>query len=83
MTAPAATNNLHRGLALITSAARAQIEEGARHAFRRRTADRCVLDVSDPTGPGLAAVGAGHVSEIAYLTYSDQAVVVQEASDLP
>ncbi|GAA3477088.1 hypothetical protein [Streptomyces yanii] len=44
MTTPAATNNLHRGLTLITSAARAQIEEGARHAFRHRMADRCVLD---------------------------------------
>ncbi|MFE7707333.1 encapsulin [Streptomyces sp. NPDC057486] len=151
MKTPAATTDLHRHIALITSAARARIEEGARHAFRRRMADRCVLDVSDPAGPGLAAVGTGHVSEIApptpgaaarlreakplvelrvpftagstvvddvergshdvdrqpvqgaaratahdahsvgvydhetltYLTYTDRAVIVQEASDLP
>ncbi|MFE7393064.1 hypothetical protein [Streptomyces sp. NPDC057582] len=66
MTTPAAMNNLHRGLALIMSAAWARIEEGVRHAFRRRVADRCVLD-----------------EMLTYLTYTDRAVVVQEASDLP
>jgi uncharacterized linocin/CFP29 family protein len=65
MTTPAATNNLHRGLALTTSAAWARIEKGVRHASRRRMADRRVLDVCYPAGPGLAAGGTGHVSEIA------------------
>ncbi|MBT2443583.1 bacteriocin family protein [Streptomyces sp. ISL-36] len=65
MTTPAATNNLHRGLAPITPEAWAQIEEEARRTFRRHVAGRRVVDVPDPAGPGLAAIGTGHLAEIA------------------
>ncbi|WEB39006.1 bacteriocin family protein [Streptomyces yunnanensis] len=63
---PLATpNNLHRELAPVTPAAWAQIEEEARRTFRRLVAGRRVVDVPDPAGPGLAAVGTGHLTEIA------------------
>ncbi|MEV0321575.1 family 1 encapsulin nanocompartment shell protein [Streptomyces sp. NPDC050658] len=65
MTSTADTNNLHRELAPITPAAWAEIEEEARRTFRRHVAGRRVVDVPDPEGPGLAAVGTGHLAEIA------------------
>ncbi|MFI8288012.1 bacteriocin [Streptomyces sp. ms191] len=64
MSTPAVTNNLHRGLAPIPPAAWAEIEEEARRTFRRHVAGRRVVDVPDPAGPELAAVGTGHVRDI-------------------
>ncbi|MEV6329398.1 family 1 encapsulin nanocompartment shell protein [Streptomyces sp. NPDC051909] len=67
MTSPgdsAATTNLHRELAPVTAAAWDQIEEEARRTFRRHVAGRRVVDVPDPAGPGLAAVGTGHLAGI-------------------
>ncbi|MFD8972755.1 MULTISPECIES: family 1 encapsulin nanocompartment shell protein [Streptomyces] len=64
MTTPDVTNNLHRELAPITPAAWAEIEEEARRTFRRHVAGRRVVDVPDPAGPGLAAVGVGHLTDI-------------------
>ncbi|MDI9883446.1 family 1 encapsulin nanocompartment shell protein [Streptomyces sp. HNM0645] len=57
-------NNLHRELAPITPVAWAEIEEEARRTFRRNVAGRRVVDVTGPDGPGLAAVGTGHLSGI-------------------
>lgn len=59
------TNNLHRELAPITPAAWAEIEEEARRTFRRNVAGRRVVDVPDPGGPELAAVGTGHLTGMA------------------
>ncbi|XIE80981.1 family 1 encapsulin nanocompartment shell protein [Streptomyces sp. SBR177] len=61
---PAAVTNLHRELAPVTAAAWAQIEEEARRTFRRHVAGRRVVDVPDAGGPGLAAVGTGHLARI-------------------
>ncbi|MFI7102480.1 family 1 encapsulin nanocompartment shell protein [Streptomyces sp. NPDC050161] len=57
-------HNLHRELAPITPQAWAEIEDEARRTFRRNLAGRRVVDVSEPEGPGLAAVGTGHLSAI-------------------
>ena len=54
-------NNLHRELAPVSDAAWAQIEDEARRTFTRNLAGRRVVDVADPAGPGLSAVGTGHV----------------------
>ncbi|MCZ0982111.1 family 1 encapsulin nanocompartment shell protein [Streptomyces diastatochromogenes] len=64
MTSPESTSNLHRALAPITAAAWAEIEEEARRTFRRNVAGRRVVDVPDPEGPELSAVGTGHLSEL-------------------
>ncbi|MFF4871388.1 family 1 encapsulin nanocompartment shell protein [Streptomyces sp. NPDC090109] len=64
MTTPEGTTNLHRALAPITPAAWAGIEEEARRTFRRHVAGRRVVDVPDPAGPELAAVGTGHLSAV-------------------
>jgi uncharacterized linocin/CFP29 family protein len=57
-------NNLHRELAPISDAAWAQIEEEAARTLKRHLAARRVVDVAGPQGPGLAAVGTGHLSPI-------------------
>ncbi|MFD5765461.1 family 1 encapsulin nanocompartment shell protein [Streptomyces sp. NPDC127049] len=62
---PPATGNLHRELAPITPAAWAEIEEEARRTFRRNVAGRRVVDMPDPAGAGLAAVGTGHLTDLA------------------
>ncbi|WP_306324381.1 family 1 encapsulin nanocompartment shell protein [Streptomyces venezuelae] len=59
------TTNLHRELAPITPAAWAEIEEEARRTFRRNVAGRRVVDVPDAAGPELAAVGTGHLTDMA------------------
>ncbi|MGV9703252.1 family 1 encapsulin nanocompartment shell protein [Streptomyces sp. NPDC003483] len=64
MTTPESVTNLHRELAPITPGAWAEIEDEARRTFRRNLAGRRVVDVSGPDGPGLAAVGTGHLSGI-------------------
>ncbi|MEW1699774.1 family 1 encapsulin nanocompartment shell protein [Streptomyces sp. NPDC091278] len=59
-----ATTNLHRELAPITAEAWAEIEEEARRTFRRHVAGRRVVDVPDPAGPELSAVGTGHLTDM-------------------
>lgn len=58
------SNNLHRDLAPISSAAWAEIEAEAARTFTRHLAGRRVVDVAGPAGPGLASVGTGHLRDI-------------------
>jgi uncharacterized linocin/CFP29 family protein len=58
-------NNLHRELAPISDAAWAQIEEEASRTLKRYLAGRRVVDVRDPGGATLAAVGTGHLRDVA------------------
>ena len=58
-------NNLHRELAPISDAAWAQIEEEATRTLKVHLAGRRVVDVQEPGGVALAAVGTGHLQEIA------------------
>src|ERR1700730_4780476 len=53
-------DNLHRGLAPISAAAWAQIEEEASRTIKRHLAARRVVDVEGPKGVDFAAVGTGH-----------------------
>lgn len=57
-------NNLHRGLAPISAAAWAQIEEEASRTVKRHLAARRVVDVEGPKSADLAAVGTGHQRQI-------------------
>jgi uncharacterized linocin/CFP29 family protein len=57
-------NNLHRELAPISAAAWADLEAEARRTFERHVAGRRIVDVSDPGGLQLAAVGTGHLDPI-------------------
>jgi uncharacterized linocin/CFP29 family protein len=57
-------NNLHRELAPISDAAWADIEAEARRTFTRHVAARRVVDVTDPAGQTLSAVGTGHVRSL-------------------
>lgn len=57
-------NNLHRELAPISATAWADMEAEARRTFERHVAGRRIVDVPDPAGPQLAAVGAGHLDLI-------------------
>jgi len=57
-------NNLHRELAPISQAAWEQIEEEASRTLKRYLAARRVVDVPEPKGLALAAVGTGHVEKI-------------------
>src|ERR1700742_3369329 len=58
-------NNLHRELAPISDAAWAQIAEEATRTLKRYFAGRRVVDMPAPGGSGLAAVGTGHLHQIA------------------
>ena len=58
-------NNLHRELAPISDAAWGQIEEEASRTLKRHLAARRVVDVQGPNGLELAAVGTGHLHQIA------------------
>src|SRR5271165_6071594 len=58
-------NNLHRGLAPISDEAWAQIEEEATRTLKVHLAGRRVVDVQGPSGVALAAVGTGHLQDIA------------------
>ena len=53
-------NNLHRGLAPISDAAWAQIEEDASRTLKRHLAARRVVDVDGPRGTAFPAIGTGH-----------------------
>src|SRR6266446_2130217 len=57
-------NNLHRELAPISDKAWAQIEEEASRTLKRHLAARRVVDVPDPKGLELSAVGTGHLHQI-------------------
>ncbi|HEY7297210.1 MAG TPA: family 1 encapsulin nanocompartment shell protein [Xanthobacteraceae bacterium] len=57
-------NNLHRELAPISEEAWAQIEEEASRTLKRHLAARRVVDVPDPKGLQLSAVGTGHLHQI-------------------
>ncbi|WP_338821902.1 family 1 encapsulin nanocompartment shell protein [Bradyrhizobium septentrionale] len=57
-------NNLHRGLAPISDAAWAQIEEEASRTLKRHLAARRVVDVDGPKGADFSAVGTGHLKKI-------------------
>ena len=57
-------NNLHRGLAPISEAAWAQIEEEATRTLKRHLAARRVVDVDGPKGTDFSAVGTGHLTKI-------------------
>jgi uncharacterized linocin/CFP29 family protein len=58
-------NNLHRELAPISDAAWDQIAEEATRTLKRYFAGRRVVDMPAPGGTGLAAVGTGHLHQIA------------------
>src|ERR1700733_1374728 len=58
-------NNLHRELAPISDAAWEQIEEEASRTLKRYLAARRVVDVPEPKGLPLAAVGTGHTQPLA------------------
>ncbi|GHE78385.1 bacteriocin [Camelimonas fluminis] len=53
-------NNLHRELAPISTAAWEQIEQEASRTLKRHLAARRVVDVPEPKGNALAAIGTGH-----------------------
>ncbi len=57
-------NNLHRELAPISNAAWAEIEQEAARTLKRHLAARRVVDVPEPQGATLSAIGTGHVEEI-------------------
>ena len=57
-------NNLHRELAPISAKAWAQIEEEASRTLKRHLAARRVVDVPEPQGLALSAVGTGHLHQI-------------------
>jgi uncharacterized linocin/CFP29 family protein len=57
-------NNLHRELAPISDEAWAQIDEEASRTLKRHLAARRVVDVPDPKGLRLSAVGTGHLRQI-------------------
>lgn len=57
-------NNLYRELAPISDKAWAQIEEEASRTLKRHLAARRVVDVPDPKGLELSAVGTGHLHSI-------------------
>lgn len=57
-------DNLHRELAPISDAAWADLEEEARRTFRSHVAARRIVDVAEPGGIELAAVGTGHLQAL-------------------
>jgi uncharacterized linocin/CFP29 family protein len=57
-------NNLHRELAPVSDQAWAQIEQEASRTLKRHLAARRVVDVPEPKGLDLSAVGTGHLHQI-------------------
>ncbi|OHT20573.1 family 1 encapsulin nanocompartment shell protein [Edaphosphingomonas haloaromaticamans] len=57
-------NNLHRELAPISDPAWEQIDQEATRTLKRYLAARRVVDVPDPKGTTLAAIGTGHTKPI-------------------
>lgn len=66
-------NNLHRELAPISEKAWAQIEQEASRTLKRHLAARRVVDLPEPKGLELSAVGTGHVRQIPPLAEGIQA----------
>jgi uncharacterized linocin/CFP29 family protein len=58
-------NNLHRELAPISQAAWTDLEQEARRTFKRHVAGRRVVDVPQPGGLELSAIGTGHLDPVA------------------
>ena len=58
-------NNLYRELAPVTDEAWSEIEQEASRTFKRHIAGRRAVDVSEPGGPVVAAVGTGHLLDVA------------------
>ena len=58
-------NNLYRELAPISEMAWAQIEEETSRTLKRYLAGRRVVDLQGPSGSALAAVGTGHLRQVA------------------
>jgi uncharacterized linocin/CFP29 family protein len=58
-------NNLYRELAPVTDEAWEEIETEASRTFKRHIAGRRVVDVSEPGGPGTAAISSGHLGDVA------------------
>ncbi len=58
-------NNFHRELAPISDAAWSQIEEETSRTIKRYLAGRRVVDVQGPSGVATAAVGTGHLRNVA------------------
>ncbi|QXE37517.1 bacteriocin family protein [Streptomyces sp. GMY02] len=56
--------NLHRELAPVSDAAWADLEEEARRTFKRHVAARRIVDVPEPAGSGMAAVGTGRLRAV-------------------
>ncbi len=59
-----AITNLHRELAPVSAPAWAGIEDEARRALTLHLAARRVVDVREPAGIGLSAVGTGHLTSV-------------------
>src|SRR5262245_32766119 len=57
-------NNLHRELAPISDAAWAQIEIETSRTLKRYLGGRRVVDVPEPGGTALSAIGIGHLHPI-------------------
>jgi uncharacterized linocin/CFP29 family protein len=57
-------NNLHRELAPISEGAWTQIEQEATRTLKRYLAGRRVVDVKEPAGTMLSAIGTGHIRTI-------------------
>ncbi len=57
-------NNLHRELAPVSAAAWDEIEAEATRTLKRYLAARRVVDLPDPQGNALSAIGTGHVERI-------------------
>jgi uncharacterized linocin/CFP29 family protein len=57
-------NNLYRGLAPVSAAAWAEIEEEAKRTFALHAAARKAVDVTGPDGLALSGIGTGHVTAI-------------------
>ena len=58
-------NNFHRELAPISDAAWSQIEEETSRTIKRYLAGRRVVDVQVPSGVATAAIGTGHLRNVA------------------
>src|ERR1019366_7436589 len=58
-------NNLHRELAPISDSGWAQIKEETSRTLKRYLTGRRVVDVRQPGGVGLSAIGTGHLRTVA------------------
>ena len=73
-------DNLYRDLAPVNELAWGEIEVEASRTFKRHIAGRRVVDVSEPGGPGTAAVSTGRLVEVSSPT---EGVVAQQRESKP